>query len=260
MDNKSFDHKRIAKGYANRPWLHKSVIEQIKADYAGKQKFENGLDVGCGAGLSTKALKLICEKVTGTDIAESMIQACKEIYQDKDYCFYTAAAEVTKCPVTPYDIVTAAGVINWVDKERFLKSMNEVMAPKGLLVIYDFWISNRMVGSDAYTDWYQNAYLQEFPKPVRDESVWSQHDVGADFILKKQITYEMQYDFNLESFIDFMMIQSNVNTRIAGKQETEKQETEKEVRSWMQQTLQPIFGREVKTLIFDGYSWYIEHV
>ncbi len=29
MNNKSFDSKRIALGYAKRPWLHKSVIEQL---------------------------------------------------------------------------------------------------------------------------------------------------------------------------------------------------------------------------------------
>jgi hypothetical protein len=32
MDNKSFDSKRIALGYAKRPWLHKSVIEQLRTD------------------------------------------------------------------------------------------------------------------------------------------------------------------------------------------------------------------------------------
>ena len=61
MNNKSFDTKRIAEGYANRPWLHKYVIEQIKLDYPTKFNYKNGLDVGCGAGLSTKALKLITE-------------------------------------------------------------------------------------------------------------------------------------------------------------------------------------------------------
>ena len=29
MNNKSFDSKRIARGYAKRPWLHKSVIEKM---------------------------------------------------------------------------------------------------------------------------------------------------------------------------------------------------------------------------------------
>ena len=59
MDNKSFDFKRIAEGYAHRPWLHQSVMEQIKSDCDISQNFDNGLDVGCGAGLSTKALRLL---------------------------------------------------------------------------------------------------------------------------------------------------------------------------------------------------------
>ena len=75
MDNKSFDSKRIAEGYAKRPWLHKEVIELARKELglSPYYKYRNGLDVGCGAGLSTKALGLICEKVTGTDYAASMI-------------------------------------------------------------------------------------------------------------------------------------------------------------------------------------------
>ena len=253
MNNKSFDHKRIAEGYAKRPWLHKSVMEQIKADCEVEQNFKNGLDVGCGAGLSTKALKIICERVTGTDISEAMIKVCKELYIDSEYSFYVAAAEETQIPLEPYDIVTAAGMINWVDKDRFLQNMREVIAPSGLMVIYDFWITDKMVDNDAYTEWYQNQYLIHFPKPPRKENVWTQTDLGECFILKDQVTYQMQYEFDLEAFIDFMMIQSNVNAQIE-----EGSKTENEVRNWMKQTLQPIFGRDSKRLFFEGYNWYIE--
>lgn len=252
MNNKSFDYIRIAEGYAKRPWLHKSVMEQIKVDCEVVQSFKNGLDVGCGAGLSAKALKLICDKVTGTDISEAMIEVCKELYDDSAYHFYVASAEETKIPCDPYDIVTAAGVINWVDRERFLKNLQEVMAPGGLLVIYDFWIMDKMVANEAYTEWYQKEYLRNFPKPPRKENTWCQADLGEYFVLEKQINHQMQYEFDLNSFIDFMMIQSNVNAQIE-----EGSKTENEVRNWMKQTLQPIFGEEKKTLIFEGYNWYI---
>ena len=52
MNNKSFDSERIALGYANRPWIHKAVIEEVKKEYPMKCPFKNGLDVGCGAGIS----------------------------------------------------------------------------------------------------------------------------------------------------------------------------------------------------------------
>lgn len=33
MDSRSFDSGRIAEGYLKRPWLHKSVMEQVKEDF-----------------------------------------------------------------------------------------------------------------------------------------------------------------------------------------------------------------------------------
>ena len=254
MDKINFDRKRIAEGYLNRPWLHKRVIEQFVKDCKITTNFSNGLDVGCGAGLSTKALRLICDQVTGTDISEQMIQVCKEEYiNDKEYIFYQAKAEETKEPIEKYDIVTAAGMVNWVDRELFLQNMNQIMKEQGILLIYDFWITDKMQGSTEYTNWYQNEYLKRFPKPPRNENIWKQEEMPEYFKIQNQITYELTYDFSMEQFIDFMMIQSNVNTKIENGTVTER-----EAREWFVNTLSSIFDDEIRTLFFSGYNWYIE--
>ena len=255
MDNRSFDSKRIALGYAKRPWLHKSVIEQLLRDCNLDEayKFKSGLDVGCGAGLSTKALNLICDKVTGTDIADSMVEVCRDLYgKDPSYSFYVAKAEETKVPDIKYDIVTAAGVINWVDEKKFMSNMFDVMEDGGLLVIYDFGITDRMAGSDAYTTWYRDEYLKRFPKPFRKENKWTQADLPDGFTMEKQTEYDMEYAFDLESFVEFMLIQSNVNAQIEGGSTTADEAGE-----WMRASLAPIFEQGKKSLIFHGYSWYI---
>ncbi len=255
MDNKSFDSKRIALGYAKRPWLHKAVIEQLKADCKldDNYRFKNGLDVGCGAGLSTKALKLICDKVTGTDIADAMIEVCKELYgEDAEHSFYVAKAEETRVPDEKYDIVTAAGCINWVDEKKFMTNMADVLADNGLIVIYDFGITDKMAGNADYTKWYQEEYLRRFPKPPRKENKWTQDDLITGFTMEKQTDYCMEYAFELEKFVDFMMIQSNVNAQIESGNITAD-----EVKAWMLESLAPIFGNEEKQLVFYGYSWYI---
>ena len=255
MDNRSFDSKKIALGYAKRPWLHKSVIEQLLCDCNLDEayKFKSGLDVGCGAGLSTKALNLICDKVTGTDIADSMVEVCKKLYgEDQAYTFYVAKAEETIVPDTGYDIVTAAGCINWVDEEKFMANMDEALEDNGLIVIYDFAITDRMTGSEAYTIWYQNEYLKRFPKPFRKENKWTQADLPDGFTMEKQTEYDMEYTFDLESFVDFMLIQSNVNAQIEGGSTTADEAGE-----WMRTSLAPIFEQGKKSLIFHGYSWYI---
>lgn len=255
MNNKSFDSKRIAEGYAKRPWLHKSVMDALKKDLGLSEnfKYRNGLDVGCGAGLSTKALRLICDKVTGTDIAEAMVEVCGEIYgNDPAYSFYAAKAEETRTPEEKYDIVTAAGCINWVDGKAFLENMKDVCAKDAVIVIYDFGITDRMAGNADYTTWYQEEYLTRFPKPPRKENTWTQEDLIDGFTMEKQTKYDMEYEFGLDDFVDFMMIQSNVNSKVESGDIAEA-----DARKWMKQSLAPIFGDEKKTLIFYGYSWYI---
>lgn len=256
MKNTDFNSKRIAQGYVNRPWLHKKVMEQFIKDYNISENFYSGLDVGCGAGLSTKALRLICDKVTGTDISPAMIEICKEQYDDDcSYCFYVAKAEETLIPMKKYDIVTAAGMVNWVERELFLENINQVLKDKGILVIYDFWITDKMQGNEEYTNWYQNQYLKRFPKPPRNEDTWTQNDLLENFKMENQNVYDMSYEFSLNDFIDFMMIQSNVNAKIENRCMTET-----EVREWMKKTLSSIFDDKNRTLIFKGYNWYIHKV
>lgn len=253
IDNKSFDSKRIAQGYQDRPFLHKQVMERFRKDI-GDRSFINGLDVGCGAGLSSKGLHLLCGSVTGTDISPAMIEAAREACGTDSYTFFCAKAEDTPIPDRLYDIVSAAGVISWIDREAFLSNMSKVMAQGGILFIYDFGITDRMIGQDAYCEWWYDQYLREFPKPSRNEKVWTDEDVRTyGFHMIKQINYEMQYRFSLEKFVDFMMIQSNVNGKIEGGIMGAD-----EARNWFWTTLRPIFRDKMQILVFTGYSWYLE--
>ena len=74
MQKVDFDFQRIAQGYRRRPFLHRQVIERFQREVTSRT-FEQGLDIGCGAGLSAKALKLICRHVTGIDVSAEMIAA-----------------------------------------------------------------------------------------------------------------------------------------------------------------------------------------
>lgn len=258
MNSKAFDSRRIAEGYAKRPWLHKSVMDMLRKDLgiADDHIFKNGLDVGCGAGLSTKALRLICNKVTGTDIADSMIEVCKELYTESEgYSFYVTGAEEVDAPAEKYDIVTAAGMVNWVDEKKFLEAMKRVTSDEGLIVIYDFGITDKMVGNHAYTKWYNEEYLKRFPKPPRKENKWGEAEMIPGFVMEKQTDYEMEYAFNLNAFVDFMMIQSNVNAKVESGEMTESG-----AREWLKKSLEPIFENCEKRLVFYGYSWYIRRV
>lgn len=265
MENTAFDYKRIAEGYKKRPFLHKQVIERFQKDIDAKQ-FNCGLDIGCGAGLSTKALKIICEKVIGSDISPEMIAVAKEVCgMDNDISFIVSKAEdiqgtlsekdiISQADIIPkMDIVTVAGAIQWIDRVDFLKAMKNIMKEHGYLLIYDFAISDKMLQNESYTRWWNEEYLKEFPKPFRNEHIWTKEEVSEyGFSMLNQITYEMEYEFDLESFIEFMMIQSNVNAKIEGEGRAIE-----EVAEWFHRTLKKVFVNPKETLVFKGYSWYL---
>lgn len=62
----------------------------------------------------------------------------------------------------------------------------------------------------------------------------------------------MEYEFDQDSFIEFMMIQSNVNVKIESGGYSVNT-----VREWFEQSTAPLFQGEKRTAIFTGYSWYI---
>ncbi len=255
MKNTDFDFKRISEGYKNRPFLHKQIIQNFHNEI-GKPPFLAGLDIGCGAGLSTKALKTICTKVTGIDISTEMVCAAKELCrQDENIDCIVSSAEDLLIEERNIDIVTAAGAIQWIDRDSFLSNLKHMMKENGYLLIYDFAISDQMKENPAYTDWWHTQYIKEFPKPYRDESVWENKDVADyGFHIINQIDLEMEYSFSLESFIEFMMIQSNVNAKIDGGVQNEDA-----VYRWFENTLSPVFHGQNQCLLFKGYRWCFQY-
>lgn len=177
----------------------------------------------------------------------------QEICGEEGYTFFPCKAEEVSHPAVPYDIVTAAGVVQWVDRDAFLRNLHRIMCPDGEVLIYDFCNSDRMAGCEAYTAWWHEQYLKEFPKPYRNEQVWTQADVEpAGFRMVKQIPLELSYELDLDAFVKFMMIQSNVNVRIESNERSADQ-----VRQWFYETLADIFASGKKTVLFTGYSWYL---
>lgn len=260
MQKVDFDFQRIAQGYRRRPFLHRQVIERFQREVTSRT-FEQGLDIGCGAGLSAKALKLICRHVTGIDVSAEMILAAKEVCgNEEDFEFMAGQAEKLPAFAQKFDIVTAAGVDQWVDMPLFLKGLWDKMNSRGYLLVYDFCISDKMKGCTAYTTWWYDVYLKAFPRPYRNEAVWTGEAVAqCGFWMMDQVQYEMAYEFDLDSFIEFMMIQSNVNAKIEGEGRSTAETAE-----WFRQSAGPLFqegdGEQgaLRTLLFTGYSWYMQ--
>jgi len=90
-----FTIERVAEGYAKyRPYYHPLIMKQIRGCTGLEGKFENALDVGCGTGLSTRALLEIAEHVTGTDNSHQMITVAQVKNEDKIPYLYAPAEQL----------------------------------------------------------------------------------------------------------------------------------------------------------------------
>lgn len=250
-----FDYKRIAEGYAqSRPQFHVIVMEMLRKTMKIEGMLENGLDLGCGAGLSTTALLKVCNHVIGVDASEAMVERAKQEKANQGIKFITCPAEKIDFPNNSFDIITIAGAINWIDETVFLPLAKNILKDKGILVVYDNFMSDRMEGNDSYTSWWHNEYLVKFPKPARKENVWSNEDVlPYQFSMVKQETYSNNLEMTKDEYIAYMLTQSNVIARVE-----EGDEKLEEVRLWFSKTLDSVFSGRKQTLIFEGYVWYLK--
>lgn len=93
------------------------------------------------------------------------------------------------------------------------------MADYNFLAIYDFAFSDSVIPdnsvlNNAYTRWWPETYLPEFPKSYRNEAEWSDSATPFGFRFTSRQQMELMHTFGLDSFIEFMLIQSNVNVQI----------------------------------------------
>ncbi len=121
-----------AKHYSSyRPPLHSSILEKC----IGARKYSFGLDIGCGTGQSTLALKQYCERVFGIEPSRSMIEKAIDApgvtYETYDGLLIPGQKE-------QFDIITFAGSLYYAKSHALLAEVQRVLTSGGHIVIYDF--------------------------------------------------------------------------------------------------------------------------
>src|SRR3954465_13871234 len=98
----------MAAGYATfRPPIHSRIIGLVRSNLGQHGLFRRGLDVGCGAGLSTKALDAFAEHCIGLEPAADMLGFSSEIAPQAT--FVVGSAEAIPMRERTVDVITAAG-------------------------------------------------------------------------------------------------------------------------------------------------------
>ncbi len=244
-----FDSASIGAGYAkSRPPIHPHILAEATRLLRRTEPWRRALDVGCGAGLSTKALEGFARERVGLEPAESMLRWAREIAPEAS--FVIGAAEAMPIDRGAIDVITAAGSLNYVASlNRFFPEAERVLSPDGILLVYDFSAGSRFSDSVLLKEWTE-AFTARYPIPVSEAatlnpSILAGLDSRFRLIAARELTLILTLSPSF--YIDYVMTETNVAAAVR------RGNSEAEIRSWCETTLAPVWLGEPHEVLFDCY-------
>jgi len=247
-----FDAKSAAERYAKgRPYAHPHVVSRIKLFLSLREPVSRALDVGCGTGLSTIALKEIAQHIVGVDISAEMLAHAPA---DPRIEYLVASAENLAVNDNDFDLLTVSSAFHWLNRSAFFAEARRVLRAPGWLIIYDNSFAGRMEENPAFQAWMSQVYLKRYPPPPRNRNPFEVADAEEQgFHFDNQEHYQNHVRFSLATLADYLVTQSNVIAAVEGGNEHID-----DVREWLTRHIRPIFGDRVEaTFKFQGPIWYL---
>jgi SAM-dependent methyltransferase len=239
-----YDSERLAARYAfDRPPVHDQLLRSARLGRpAGR-----ALDVGCGAGVSTAALAPLARRVTGLEPVAAMLAHRRAVAPHAR--FVIGRAERLPFAAGSFDLVTAAGSLNYADLPLALAEVARVLARDGTFVLYDFSAGRRSLAGDALARWYA-AFEQRFPPPPG----WRPLDVrelplaACGLRLLDLTDVETRLPMTFDAYLRYALSEVNVDDAIV-----RGACRPGEARDWCQATLAPVFAGGEVTVVIPGY-------
>jgi SAM-dependent methyltransferase len=245
-----YNSARLAAGYAySRPPVHPHVIRMVAEHLHITKPLRSALDVGCGAGRSTDALGELAEFVVGLEPVPTMLA---HIHAVAPRAFFAVGrAEELPFRSRAFDLITAAGSLNYVDLTRFFPEAARVLAPTGRLIIYDFSAGRRFRASDALDEWFAS-FERRYPFPPDYELDVRVLDYGRSGLRPIAChEFEVALSFTAGSYVQYILSEANVEFAIV------HGVPEGEIRDWCSSTIERVFGGSPHDVLFGGYIAYV---
>ena len=241
-----FASSDMGEGYARaRPPVHPWVVDRIRESLS--RPITRALDVGCGAGLSTAPLTQFARSSIGFDPFAPMVR--QAIRTAPAASFLQAAAEHLPFCDHSFDLITAAGSLNYTDLERFFSQAARVLTSDGVLVVYDFSQGRTFADSPALGTWFDE-FVSRYPRPRGGEVAISPESLpeqAKPLRVEAHEYFTLPLPMTLDAYLDYVMTETNVASASV---------PPTEVRQWCTETLEPVFSRATQQVVFPGYlAW-----
>jgi len=247
MEN-SFSTNAMAAGYAAfRPPLHGRILERVKPHLPWPGKASRAVDIGCGAGLSTRALKEVADQCIGIDAAETMLRGSAQAVPGADFVVGRAEAlPVRDCCI---DLITAAGSLNYVDLPNFFREAARALVTGGWIVVYDFSPGRTFADAPGLDGWFLS-FIDRYPWPPNEALELDPErlaTIDPRIELRSHEYFAISLTLTPAFYLEYMMTETNVSHALRGGVQ------EQEIRSWCSNTLRSAWGERPREVLFRGY-------
>jgi SAM-dependent methyltransferase len=246
-----YQSARLARGYAyDRPPVHREIVAKLREHLQLTRRLPRALDIGCGAGLSTAALEAVAEYVIGIEPMAPMLQYRAAVTPTAQ--FAVACAEQLPFAAESFDLLAAAGSLNYANPATFLPEAKRVLNRHGIFAIYDFSAGRRLRDDPRLEHWYA-AFQERYPAPPGYAlDVRALPYVLYGLRLCGYHELEIAVPLTFPTYLRYVLSETCVEQAIASGQ------SEAEIEAWCHTTLSGILGNNPTDVLFDAYIAYVD--
>ncbi len=241
-----FQHEWAAARYQiGRPNIHPAIVTRIRHMLNLVDPIPRALDVGCGSGQSTAALRVLATTVVGVDPSGPMLARADRIPGIDYVC---ARAERLPVADASVDLVTASLAFHWFARTAFLAEARRTLSAAGWLVVYDSAFLGAMRENPAVASWATARYRTRFPSPPRDRRPLTAADAtvhGFSLVISEH--HAIDQEFSVDELVGYLMTQSNIIAAVV-----EGRDAEQDVETWLYDEMCPLFIGPRATFGFSG--------
>lgn len=224
---------------SGRPYFHQRVFERMAHLFSD---VNTALDVACGTGQSTVALRGISKTTIGLDASPRMLGCARG---GDGIRYMQGCAEHLPFRDGSFDILTVALGLHWLERDMFLREAARVLRRGGWLMIYDSGTCGRMKENGAFGEWI-GMCRQRFPPPPRnDEAISPEILTQVGFVEAASDGFVHCEVCDLDRLVRYWKTQSNVILAAHRGQD---------VTTWLRSTLEPLFETDRATFEYDAWS------
>ena len=210
-----FDSDPAARRYASaRLYYHRSALD-LARDQQEIGPAGLALDVGCGTGLSTRAVSELAEHVVAFDASAAMLRAAA---RHARVGYLVAVAERIPLADGVADLATVGAALHWFDQPSALAELARVMRGGAVLVVYSDYFHGRLGGQPGFATWVNESYSPRYPSPLRYSQFDPETAQAAGFGRVRSGEREYAVPLTQAALADYLISQSNAEAAIASGQ------------------------------------------